>query len=133
MAAKDITLDAHSVVWYIDEKLKDRLSSAALEAIRKAERDAVIYIPAIAIMEIIYLVEKGKVNTALENLMLYIERSSSYQIVPVDTHLLKIAIPLRGMEIHDRLILATALMTDSMLVSKDREIAAMSQAVEVIW
>jgi len=45
--------------------------------------------------------------------------------------LLKIAISLQGLEIHDRLILATAIMTDSILVSKDMTIRA--KGVNVIW
>jgi PIN domain nuclease of toxin-antitoxin system len=126
-----ITLDAHSLVWYMDEGLRDRLSSAALEAVREAEKRATIYVPAIILMEIVYLIEKGKVNTSFSVLMSYIERSGSYQIVPIDADLLKVAIPLKGLEIHDRLILATAILTNSVLVSKDRDISA--KGVEVVW
>jgi PIN domain nuclease of toxin-antitoxin system len=115
----------------MDEGLRDRLSSATLEAIREAEKRATIYIPAIVLMEIAYLIEKGKVNTSFNGLMSYIEGSGSYQIVPIDADLLKVAIPLKGLDIHDRLILATAILTNSVLVSKDRDISA--KDVEVVW
>jgi len=45
-------------------------------------------------------------------------------IVPFDTRLLKIAETIKGLEAHDRLILATAILTGSPLVSNDREIHA---------
>ena len=56
---------------------------------------------------------------------------SCYRIVAFNTELLRTAIPLKGLEIHDRLILATAILTDSALVSKDRTIKAFG--VNVVW
>ena len=82
-------------------------------------------------MEIVYLIERGRINASFDDLMSVIELNSSFQIVPLNTELLKIAISLQGLEIHDRLILATAIMTDSILVSKDMTIR--SRDVNVLW
>jgi len=126
-----ITVDAHSLIWFLDADLKYKLSDSALKAIRKAQEESVVFIPIIAIMEIVYLIERGRINTSFDNFMSAIEINSNFQIVPLNTELLKIAISLQGLEIHDRLILATAIMTDSILVSKDMTIRA--KGVNVIW
>ena len=126
-----ITVDAHSLVWFLDADLKYKLSDSALKAIRKAQEESLVYIPIIAIMEIVYLIERGRINTSFDNFMSAIELNRNFQIIPLNTELLKIAISLQGLEIHDRLILATAIMTDSILVSKDMTIRA--KGVNVIW
>jgi PIN domain nuclease of toxin-antitoxin system len=131
MGSKDITLDTHVLLWYVDELLKRRLSPLALRAIREAEKEGIIYIPAIVLMEMLHLVERKRSSISFDRLMMSIEESSNYRIVPIDGTLLKAAIPLKGLEIHDRLILATAMLTGSALVTKDREIKA--RGVNVLW
>jgi len=131
MGNRDITLDTHALLWYVDESLKGKLSPAALEAIRAAEGEGIIYVPAIAFMEILHLVERKKSSISFGRLMLSIEEGTNYRIIPIDGRLLRAAVPLKGLEIHDRLILATAVFTDSVLISKDRTIAA--KGVNVLW
>jgi PIN domain nuclease of toxin-antitoxin system len=126
-----ITVDAHSLIWFLDVDLKYKLSDPALKAMRKAQQESVLYIPIIAIMEIVYLIERGRINTSFDNFMSTIELNSNFEIVPLDTDLLKISISLQGLEIHDRLIMATAIMTNSVLVSKDMTIR--SKGFNVLW
>ena len=82
-------------------------------------------------MEILYLIEKGRVNVSFHKLLLNLEESINYKIMPFDTRLLKIAETIKGLEVHDRLILATALLTSSPLVTNDKEIHA--KGIKVIW
>jgi len=131
MGRSAITLDTHSLIWYVDELSKKRLSPTALQAIREAEKNATIYVPAIALMEILDLVDRGRISLSFDSMLSFIEEGENYQIVPFDTDLLKVAIPLKGLEMHDRLILATAILTNSVLVSKDRDISA--KDVEIVW
>jgi PIN domain nuclease of toxin-antitoxin system len=65
--------------------------------------------------------------------MLTIHGSENYKIVPFDVDLLEFAIPLKELEIHDRLILATAILTNSVLISKDRMLNARNTNIEVLW
>jgi len=60
-----------------------------------------------------------------------IEGSRNYQIIPLDVELVKIAETIKGLEMHDRLIMAVAKMTTTSLVSKDREIR--DKQLELIW
>ncbi len=75
-------------------------------------------------MEVLYLVEKGRVNLSFHKRLLNLEESVNYEIVPFDTRLLKIAETIKELEVHDRLILATAILTGSLLVSNDKEMHA---------
>lgn len=51
--------DTHSLLWYLNDSGK--LSAAALAAFENAERSNLpIYVPAIVLIEIRYLVEKGR-------------------------------------------------------------------------
>ena len=118
----EITLDTHTLIWYVVKKLNGRLSKKALETIKKAEADGVIYISVIVLMETLHLAERGRITLSLDKLLEDIEKSSNYRIISFDTKLLQIAATLKGLEAHDRLILATAILTNSYLVSKDKEL-----------
>jgi PIN domain nuclease of toxin-antitoxin system len=128
-----ITIDSHALIWYVDKESKAKLSPLAIEIIREAEKDGIIYVPTIALLEIYRLIEKGKFSLSFDNLLFDIEQSSNYQIIPFDITLLKVVISVKGLELHDKLIFATAMMTNSILVSKDRAIKAKGINVKVIW
>ena len=132
MGITRITVDTHTLVWFLDKTLKaKRLSAKALEVIRESENYGVIYVSAISLMEIVDLSEKGRISVSFQNVLSLIDTNEAYKVIPVDDELVKTTIPLQGMEIHDRLIMATALMTDSILVSRDKEIRA--TGLNVIW
>ena len=131
MGILSITMDTHALLWYIDEPLKYKLSPIALEAIKKAEKDGIIYISAIVLMEMLDLIEKKRSSISFDKLMMMIQKNESYQIVPIDTDILKKTIQLKGLEIHDRLIIATAILTDTVIVCRDRKIRTMG--FNVLW
>lgn len=127
----EITLDTHAFIWYLDKSLNNKLSQKALNAIKEAEDSYTVYLPIIVLMEVLYLVEKGRVNLSFPKLLLNLEESINYEIIPFDTRLLKIAETIKGLEAHDRLILATAILTGSPLVSNDKEIH--TKGIKIIW
>jgi len=131
MATSNITLDTHGLIWYIDKRSNKRLSKQTLETIKVAEKEATIFVPIIALMEILHLIDAGRFPVSFGTVIRTVKENEAYQIVPFDMRLLEIAIPLKGLEIHDRLVAATAVMTDSILVSKDRTIGV--PGVTVVW
>jgi len=131
MEQNRITLDAHTLIWYVHEPSKSNLSSLALEAIRSAERDGIIYVPTIVLLEVLRVIEKGRYPLSFEALLSDLERSKHHEIVPFDTRLLRVAMTVQGLELHDRLIAATAILTNSILISRDRTIG--TPGVNVVW
>ena len=79
----------------------------------------------------LYLIEKGRVNLSFNRILAKIENSINYQIVSLDTELLKTVAAIGGLETHDRIILAVAKETNTPLISKDRELREFSN--NVIW
>ncbi|MDI6751625.1 MAG: PIN domain-containing protein, partial [bacterium] len=63
----EITLDTHSLIWYVDKKLNKKLSKKALEAIKKAEEAGIVYVSVIVLMETLHLIEKGRVKLSFLN------------------------------------------------------------------
>jgi PIN domain nuclease of toxin-antitoxin system len=127
----EITIDTHSLIWYLDKTLNKQLSRKALDAIKKAEKTGTIYIPAIVLVEILYLIEKGRINYNFDELVNLLENNKSYRILPLDTSIVKELTNLKGLETHDRIILASSKATNTSLVSKDEIIRKNDK--NVIW
>ena len=126
-----ITIDAHALIWYVDKLLNNRLSLRAIKAIGKAESEGHIFIPAIILLEIKHLVERGRIDTKFEDIISFIEKGSNFTVIPIDLKILRIAFTLEELEIHDRLVVATAINTNSILIAKDREIQ--QSGINVLW
>ena len=127
----EITLDTHTLIWYIDKGLNTKLSVNALHSIKEAEANGIIYLPVIVLMEILHLIEKGKVLLSFVKFLSLIESCHNYKVIPLDINLIKVAKTLTGLEVHDRLILATSILTNSSLISKDKELRTIG--VQVVW
>jgi predicted nucleic acid-binding protein len=82
----------------------------------------VIIIPAIVLMEVMYLFEKNRIDANLlqaEKLM----QSENYQFEPLSLEVLKVASEITDIpELHDRLIAATARHLDIPIITNDPEI-----------
>ena len=90
------------------------------QAFLSADRgDNIIIIPAIVLMEILYLFEKNRIKIALiqtEELL----QSKNYQCEPLSLEILKTAAEISDIpELHDRLIAATARYLDIPLITND--------------
>jgi PIN domain nuclease of toxin-antitoxin system len=88
-----IVSDTHSLLWYLNDSAK--LSADALAAFEKAETDGQpIYVPAIVLVEIRYLVEKGKDIFESDFRLIVSELNnpiSALTFAPINQQLLKIS------------------------------------------
>ena len=127
--------DTHALVWYL---LADaRLSARARHAFDDAAASGdTIGVPSICLIEIIYLVDKGRVpSAALDTLVAQLEtRTSVLEMIPLDQ---ATALSVRRVEraqvtdMPDRIIAATALRLRLSLISRDRKIRL--SGLETIW
>ena len=108
--------------------INDRAHQAFLSA-DKAE--STIIIPAIVLMEVLYLFEKNRIDISLfqtEDLL----KSQNYQFEPLSLEILKTASQITDIpELHDRLIAATARYLDIPLITNDPVIWA-SEFVDIL-
>ncbi len=112
----------------------NNLGKNALEIFNKAdEGDATIIVPTIVLAEIIYLCEKKKVSINIKDALDKIKDSSNYIPYNLNLQILEKLSDIPNIhDMHDRIIIATAVMTNSILITKDGEIIK-SGMVRTIW
>ena len=131
-----VVADTHALVWYLVEP--ERLSQVALDALEGSiAAGEPVYISAISLIEICYLIEKRRIATDLLQRILAVlnDPNPSLVVVPID---LAISIAIREIDrdtvpdMPDRIIAATALHLNLPLVTRDRKILA-EGAIVTIW
>ncbi|MBI5328639.1 MAG: type II toxin-antitoxin system VapC family toxin [Deltaproteobacteria bacterium] len=127
----DYITDTHSLVWYFTDD--SRLSNKALQAFQPSEEKGIIFVPAVVLAEIMFIARKGRITLSFEDTLNRIEESENFEIVPLNTEILRTANKIEAdMEMHDRLIVATALWHNASLITKDETLRE-SGIVSTIW
>lgn len=131
-----VVADTHTIIWYI--RSPDKLSSEAIKVLDNAvDNGCLIYLSAISIVEITYLVEKNKIpEVVLSQIINFLaDPDVGLKVVPLDLSVAKclakiprITVP----EMGDRIIAATALYLDLPLVTKDHKIRNLS-TIQTVW
>jgi PIN domain nuclease of toxin-antitoxin system len=95
-------------------------------------REHTMFVSIVSLMEILYLSEKNRIPIDLDKAIDAILARPNYEIVELDVAIMKEAKHVRGLELHDRLIVSTARMLGVPILTPDEEIID-SGLVEVIW
>lgn len=121
-----VVADTHVIVWYLTSP--EKLSPAAIAALDAADESGEpIYIASISLIEIVYLIEKGRLpEIVFARLLEELARpDSSLSLVPLDLELVQ---TLRHIareeepEMPDRIIAGTAMHLGVPLIPKDHVI-----------
>ncbi len=123
--------DTHSLVWYFTED--PRLSETALNAFESTVDEGTIFIPAVVLAEIMFIAKKGRIAISFEETIKKIEENENFEVASLNIDVLKIADKIEtDMEMHDRLIVATAKYLEAPLITKDENIRT-SEIVSTVW
>ncbi|MEA3279462.1 MAG: PIN domain-containing protein [Thermodesulfobacteriota bacterium] len=110
---------------------KKVINNRSHQAFQSADNGDATIIPAIVLMEVLYLFEKNRIDISLlqtEDLF----KSQNYQFEPLSFEILKTASEINDIpELHDRLIAATARYLDLPIITNDPVIRD-SRFVEVL-
>lgn len=125
-------LDTHTLVWFLEQQ--EKLSRKVLDVLRSTQNKLII--PSIVLAEIKYLSVKGKVSSTFSHIVSKIEEDERCVIVNLDVHIIGL-LP-TTLEIHDGIIVATALVyqdllgEDVTLLTRDEKITK-SKLMRVLW
>ena len=132
-----VVADTHTLLWYLNDL--PQLSTAALQALEAAEQSgSPIFVPAIVLVELRYLVEKGRdvFESDFQRVVTELNSASSaLTFAPLDQRIAQAlgAIPRPLVpDMPDRVIAATALALGVSLVTKDSKIHTLTN-VTIIW
>ena len=131
-----VVAGTHTIIWYL--RSPEKLSTNAVNALDNAlNNDESIFISAISIVEMNYLVEKNRIpSSSLEQLLQIIDDPLvNLFVVPLDipvakafTQIPRDIVP----EMGDRIIAATSLYVGLPLVTKDHKIRNLSN-IQTVW
>jgi PIN domain nuclease of toxin-antitoxin system len=134
MANKHV-LDTHALIWYLEGNPK---LGAAAQAVMD-DPVSELALPAIALAEAMYIVAKGRTAIpTVPDLLNDVMGDDRIEILPLTLPILQESLRASGVpEMHDRLIVATALYLEGLghtaaILTKDTEINA-SALVRSVW
>lgn len=107
---------------------KGKIGKNAKQILLDADEERnIITISIISIIEIMYLAERHKIPIDLETIKEKVESSANYQIIDIDIDIVNVAKKISGLELHDRLIVATAKYLGLPILTSDAEIMSSKQ------
>ncbi|MBN8733947.1 MAG: PIN domain-containing protein [Acidobacteria bacterium] len=131
----DVVVDTHAIVWYLG---RDPRLSARAEALLDSFENSGdwIWIPSVCLVELTYLVEKGRVPAVARDRLIQAldDPLSPCRLAPLDRGVAD-ALALVGRDevpdLPDRIVAATALARGVPLITRDGKVRA--SRVETIW
>ena len=130
-----VVVDTHTIVWYLsaDPRLSANAADALDSATAAGER---IYVPSICLVELTYLVEKGRLPVAARERLIHAldDPAVPCLLAPLDRTVadaLEFVSRLEVPDLPDRIVTATAVSLQAPLISRDRKIR--TSQVQTIW
>ena len=118
------------VLWMEKRKLPQKVKTIFFEA----EKSTVsLYVPAMVLVEIGYLSEKGRIQTTLYEVFSYLDKHVSIIMHETNSDIIKTAFQITDIpELHDRIIAASGRLLNLPVITNDPKIIA-SEFVETLW
>ncbi len=124
-------LDTITLVRYLTKN--GRITPKVKKIFQQAHANqCILVVSSITLMEILYLGEKNRIKTTVEKTIKAINSSSIYRIVNLTPDIILTAKYIRFYELHDRMILATAMFLDIPVISSDEKFKSV-KGINTIW
>lgn len=111
-----------------------KISSKAKRIIHNAEDGGndKLFISVVSLFEIVYLHERDRISVSLPTIISHLEVRPCYEVIDLSMPIVSVANSISFYEMHDRLILATAIYLKSPVISSDERFDEVSQ-IKRIW
>ena len=132
----DCITDTHGLIWYVLNSSELSLTAKNL-FIATANNGGNVFVPTISLVEITYLIEKNKFQSALLSRIISRLNNPNAELKPIEltvgiadslSQIPRLIVP----DMPDRIIAATALHLNLPLVTKDQKIKALT-SIQTIW
>jgi len=124
--------DAHPLIWHLLHSKRLSAKAAAIFSAADAGQD-VIYVPTIVLGELMYIAESAQIRLKFTEVLKQIKSGDNYVTVPLDLPTIEAAAEISArLEMHDRLIVATAKVLNISLITRDEAITV-AGLVPVVW
>jgi predicted nucleic acid-binding protein len=110
--------DTHALVWHLT--VDKRLGADARLVFERAEAaEVVVIVPTVVLAEVLHIARNKRITITFQETLARIEKSSNYEVALLDLPTLKAADTITAdLELHDRLIVATAQLANAPLLTK---------------
>ncbi len=131
----NVVIDTHAIVWFLSRD--PRLSTNARDLLRSTTAaGGIIHVPSICLVELSYLVEKGRLPAAARDALIQAldDYATPCSLVPLDRLVADALERVQRRDVPDlpdRIVAATAIALGAPLVSRDARIRA--SQVQTIW
>lgn len=112
--------DTHSLFWYFQDSPKLSTTSKKLFDQREGVRQIVI--PTVVLAELLYLYQKISLPHSFEQVLKWLEGEGRFEISSLSVEIIRQAMTLTHLEMHDALIVATAFHLEIPLMTIDHDI-----------
>lgn len=110
-----------------------KIGKRAKQILRDADKGQnTILISIVSMIEIMYLSERNKIPLDLKKMKHKLRGLDNYGIVDLDLDIVETATTLQGLELHDRLIVSSALFLNVPILTSDQVIKNAGM-IDVIW
>jgi len=125
--------DTHSIIWHMTAD--PRLSKNAKRIFRKVDngQDSVV-IPCVVFFELLYLIEKKKLDIDLDDFIALVSMSGNYKVEPLCLPIIEISRRIPREKVSDpwdRLIAATSIHLSFPLITRDKTLKKIG--LKVVW
>jgi PIN domain nuclease of toxin-antitoxin system len=112
-----IVVDTHPFIfWLLDPPALSRQTLAIF-----AESKARFLVPVMVLLEVKYLIEIGRIETAIADMISYVNTTTGWELAPFDETVLPKTLGLEDKrDPFDRIILATAMAENCPIITRDR-------------
>lgn len=124
--------DAHPLIWHLLHSKRLSAKAAVIFSATDVGQE-VIYIPTIVLGELMHIAEAAQIALKFSDVLKQIKSGDNYVTISLDLPIIEAAAEISArLEMHDRLIVATAKVLNVSLITRDEAITA-AGIVPVVW
>lgn len=124
-------IGAHALIWHLTNDAKLGANARAVMTRIDSGKDKGL-VPTIVLAEILYASERGRIALTLDDVLRELRKRKHYPIELFNRAILIVAQSVKSPELHDRLIVATAIHRKARVITRDEDITK-SGIVKTIW